>query len=173
MIDTTTAPRRSLRFRCLGCLREELDRIDAAHRDATLRTTGNWNSGEILDHCAILFETGLDGSNSTLPWYVRAMGRLMRPLILSPKAPPMRPGIKLPADAKEILPRPGVTFEDGMARMRRALARLERGERMSHPSPWLGPLTHDQWVRINLSHTQMHLGFMTYAGAEDGRPGVR
>jgi hypothetical protein len=97
MIDTTTAPRRSLRFRCLACLREELDRVDA----------------------------------------------------------------------------PGVTFEDGMARMRSALARLERGERMSHPSPWLGPLTHDQWIRINLSHTQMHLGFMTYADAEDGRPGVR
>jgi len=162
MIDTTTAPRRALRFTCLGCLRAELDRIDAAHTAGTLDKTGNWSPGEILDHCAILLETGLDGCDARLPWYVKAIGRVLRPFILSPKAPPMRPGIKLPKDATEILPRPGVTFEEGMMRIRRALDRLDRGERMTHPSPWLGPLAHEQWVRINLSHTQMHLGFITY-----------
>jgi hypothetical protein len=36
---------------------------------------------------------------------------------------------------------------------------------MTKPSPLLGALTHEQWVRLNLNHTQMHFGFLTYPGA--------
>jgi len=74
----------------------------------------------------------------------------------------MRAGFKLPKDAAALLPRAGVSFEDGMARLRHALARLEAGERMTHPSSFLGPLTHDEWVRLNLNHTQLHLGFLAF-----------
>ncbi len=156
-VDTRKAPRRQLQFKCFGCLKEDLDRLDAAHRAGTLTTTGNWSAGEILDHCAILLEAGLDGSAMKMPLAARALGRLFKPMLLKPNS--MRPGFTLPKRAKSMLPRSGVTYEQGMARMRRALARIDAGERMEKPSPWLGPLTHEQWTRLNLNHTQLHLAF--------------
>ena len=164
-VDTAKAARRPLHFKCLGCLRGELDRIDAAYRAGTLSTTGNWTPGENLDHCAITFETGLDGSTMKTGVVARIFGRLFKGMITSDRPGAMRPGFKLPASAVELAPRPGVTFQEGMARIRRAIARLDAGEKMTKPSPWLGALTHEQWVRLNLNHTQMHLGFLTYPGA--------
>lgn len=157
-VDTTKAPRRALRFTCLDCLRQELDRIDAAHRAGRLEHTGNWNAGEILDHCSVTFEAGLDGGLPPVPWFGRLLGRLFKSAVLKPGG--MKPGWKFPKDAKELAPRPGVTFDAGMARLRRCLDRLAAGEKMTHPSPFLGRLTHDEWVRLNLNHTEMHLGFL-------------
>lgn len=162
MVDTRKAPRRDLAFKCLGCLAKDLDAIDAAHARGTLGTTGNWGAGEILDHCAILLESGLDGPKVMAPWFARVAGRFMKRSILKPRTMPA--GFELPADARALLPRPGVSFADGMARMRAALARIERGERMTHTSGFLGPLTHEEWVRLNLNHTQLHLGFISIEG---------
>jgi hypothetical protein len=96
---------------------------------------------------------------------VRLVGRLLTGIITSDRPGAMRPGFKLPASAVELAPRPGVTFQEGMSRIRRAIGRLDAGERMTKPSPLLGALTHEQWVRLNLNHTQMHFGFLTYPGA--------
>jgi hypothetical protein len=125
----------------------------------------NWTPGENLDHCAITFEIGLNGSGMKLGLVVRLVGRLLTGIITSDRPGAMRPGFKLPASAVELAPRPGVTFQEGMSRIRRAIRRLDAGERMTKPSPLLGALTHEQWVRLNLNHTQMHLGFLTYPGA--------
>ena len=164
-VDTAKATCRPLHFKCLGCLRAELDRIDDAYRAGTLATTGNWTPGENLDHCAISFEMGLDGSGMKSGLVARLFGRLLKRTITSDRPGAMRPGFKLPASAVELAPRPGVTFEEGMSRIRRAIGRIGAGERMTKQSPWLGALTHEQWVRLNLNHTQMHLGFLTYPGA--------
>lgn len=164
-VNTAKATRRPLHFKCLGCLKGELDRIDAAYRAGTLATSGNWTPGENLDHCAITFEIGLNGSGMKLGLVVRLVGRLLKGIITSDRPGAMRPGFKLPASAVELAPRPGVTFQEGMSRIRRAIGRLDAGERMTQPSPLLGALTHEQWVRLNLNHTQMHLGFLTYPGA--------
>jgi hypothetical protein len=161
-VDTRKAPRRELNFKCLRCLAKDLDALDAAHARGTLRTTGNWTAGEILDHCAILFECGLDGPKVVAPWFARVFGRLMRRSVLKPRTMPA--GYQLPDEARALFPRPGVPYEEGMARLRAALARIERGERMTHPSGFLGPMTHDEWVRLNLNHTQLHLGFMSIGG---------
>ncbi|MBL9140764.1 MAG: DUF1569 domain-containing protein [Phycisphaerae bacterium] len=157
-VKTATAPRRELSFHCLGCLKSELDRIDAAHAKGALRTTGNWSAGEILDHCAILIESGLDGAPSQAPFIARLFGKLMKKSMLKPAT--MMAGFQLPKGASWLLPRPGATYEQGMARMRKALARIDAGEKLDKPSGWLGPLTHDEWVRLNLNHTQLHLGFV-------------
>ncbi len=160
-VDTVKAPRRELSFKCLGCLAGELDRIEAAHAAGALRTTGNWTAAEAIDHCAILFEVALDGAPKQAPLFVRLIGRMMKSSALKPRT--MRAGFKLPAGASYLLPRPGVAFDDAMGRMRRALARIDRGEKMDKPSAWLGPMTHDEWVRLQINHTQLHLGFIAYA----------
>lgn len=159
-VDTAKAPRRELAFRCLGCLRTDLDAIQRAHESGMLSTTGNWNAGQVLDHCAILFECGLDGAKAPTPLMGRLFGKLVKRSLLKPAT--MKPGFKLPKDAAALLPRTDVTFDQGMARLRQALERLDAGERMTHPSSFLGPLTHDEWVRLNLNHTQLHLGFLAF-----------
>jgi hypothetical protein len=164
-VKTTSVPRRHLFFKCLGCLRGELDRIEAAHRAGTLTTTGNWTPGENLDHCAIPLEEGLDGTSKKGSFMARLFGRMVKSIILKPKRDAMRPGFNVGKSNPQLMPRPGVTYEQGMARIRRALARIEAGERMTKPSPWLGAMTHEEWVRLNLNHTAMHFGFLTYPGA--------
>ena len=166
-VNTAKAPRRPLRFACLGCLRAELDRMDAAHRAAVLRHTGNWTPAEILDHCAVLWEAAFDGGHPRAPFVARLFGKLMKQSLLKPDGGGMRPGFSLPKDAAHLLPRPGVTFPEAMARMRRVVARLDAGERMAQPSAWLGSMTHDEWLRLNLNHAQMHLGFVTYPNAPE------
>jgi Protein of unknown function (DUF1569) len=149
-----------LSFHCTGCMKSELDRVQAAEDAHTLATTGNWSAGEILDHSAKLFEVGLDGSSESLGFLPRLMGFLFKPMILRSKAMPS--GYTLPKGSP-FLPTPGVTFDQGMQRMRRVLARLDAGEKMTKPSPFLGSMTHEKWMRLNLLHSQMHMGFIAYA----------
>ena len=163
-VDTRRAVRRTLSFHCLNCLSAELDRIEAAHRAGSLRTTGNWTPGENLDHCAKLLEFALDGFPSRAPWFVRALARmLMLRRATSGRTAPA--GFRLPKDAAYMLPQPGIAFEQSMARMRHCLARIAAGGRMSQPNPLFGPMSHEEWTRMQLGHCQLHLGFLDYPGA--------
>lgn len=144
-------------------LREELDRFQLAHDAGTLATTGNWSAGQILDHCSIPIKGSLDGAQGvTLPWYMRLAGRLVFKPMLGRSQ--MKPGIKLPKSASEWLPDESLTFEEGMSSMRGALARLESGERMTHDSPLMGKMTHEQWTTLHLDHCRLHFGFIQYPG---------
>lgn len=160
LVDTAKAPRRDLDFKCFGCVARELERIDAAHRSGALRTTGNWSSGQILDHCAIIIEHAVDGAPKKAPLIARVFGRFMKGKMLKPGTMP--PGFKLPKGASHLLPAPGVTYEQGLTRIRTVLKRVERGARMDKPSAWMGPLTHEEWERLNCNHMQLHFGFMAY-----------
>lgn len=164
-VDTRAVPRRPLHFKCLGCLKAELDRLEAAQRAGSLATTGNWTPAENLDHCAVTFESGLDGMKGGAPFLAPLFGMLLKARVTADRPGAMRPGFNFPRDATELAPRAGVTFEQGMGRLRRAIARLDAGERMTARSAWLGALSHEQWLRLNLNHCQMHLGFLTYPGA--------
>ncbi len=161
-INTKTAPRRMLSFHCTMCLKSELDRVQLASDSGVIATTGNWNAGQILEHCAKLFEVGLDGTEEKLGAFARLFGFLFRGMIF--RASSMRAGYQLPKDAK-LLPSDGVTFEQGMQRMRLVLGRLDNGALMTKRSPFLGAMTHAKWMHVNLIHSQLHLGFITYPGA--------
>lgn len=163
-VSTRRAVRRPLHFHCLNCITAELDRIEAAHGAGTLATTGNWTPGENIDHCAKLFEFALDGFPTMAPWFVRTVARLfLRNRATSGRTAPA--GFRLPKDAAYMLPRPGIPFEQAMARMRRCLARIAAGERMTRPNPIFGPMAHGEWVRMQCGHCQLHLGFLQYPGA--------
>ena len=163
-VRTRHAHRRSLHFHCLNCVAAELDRIEAAHAAGTLTTTGNWTPGENIDHCTKLFEFALDGFPSSAPWFVRAVARVfLRKRATSGRTAPA--GFRLPKDAAYMLPTPGIPFEQSMARMRKCLARIAAGERMTRPNPLFGSMSHDEWVRMQCGHCQLHLGFLRYPGA--------
>lgn len=160
MIDTRKAPRRELAFHCTGCLKEELARMESAQRAGTLRVTGNWTAGENLDHVARTWEYALDGfpPEARVPFVFRIMARLMKGRFTSGKTLPS--GFRIPKNGSYMMPRPGCSFEDGLLRLRRVIDRLDRGERMEVASPAFGPMSHDEWMRLNLAHAQLHLGFI-------------
>lgn len=160
MIDTRTAPRRELHFHCTGCLREELAAIEVAARESRLSHTGNWTPGEILDHVAKAWEFSIDGfpREVRLPWYFKLMARAMKGRMTSGKTLPA--GFQLGSDADFFLPAPGTSVDAGLARLRRVLDRLDAGAKCTVPSAAFGAMTHDEWMRLQLGHAQLHLGFI-------------
>jgi hypothetical protein len=161
-INTKKASRRELSFHCTGCLKEELAKIEAAHRAGKLSHTGNWTAGENLDHVAINWEFSLNGfpPEAKMPFLIRLVARAMKGRMTSGKTLPS--GFKIPKGGEYMLPRAGCSFEDGLARLRAVLDRLDRGEQMTVASPAFGPMTHDEWMRLQLAHAQLHLGFIAY-----------
>ncbi|MEZ6165040.1 MAG: DUF1569 domain-containing protein [Phycisphaerales bacterium] len=126
-------------YASLADINAELDRFEAAHSAGTIRTTGNWSAGQILEHCAIPIRFSMDGffdeqgKPVSFPWYIKMVGvSVFKPMLGRSH---MKPGIKLPAEASSMLPEDQQDFEGGMARFREQMARLDAGEQMTKPSP--------------------------------------
>ena len=145
-------------YRSIGELRAELDHFERAHASGTLHTTGKWSAGQILEHCGKLMRFSFDGFEARAPWFIKVFGVCVFKPMLGRSH--MKPGITLPAKASSLLPRDQVGFEEGMAAIRAQLDRIDAGERMSQPSPVLGKMRHEQWIKLHLDHCRMHMGFI-------------
>jgi len=158
-VNTKKAERRAVGYPTLADVSADLDAIQSAHDAGTLRSSGNWTPGEIFDHTAIFMRCALDGFPSKAPAPIRWIAKLLwKKKAIAGGVPPA--GFKLPKGAAYLLPREGVSFEDGMSALREQLARVEGGERFSHPSALFGELTHDQWMLLQLGHFTLHLSFL-------------
>ena len=109
-----------------------------------------------------MWEYALDGfpPDARTDFLNRILARLIKPMMTSGKTLPA--GLNYGSAASYMAPRAGCTVEQGLARLRRVLERLDHGERMSHASPVFGAMTHDEWMRLQLGHAQLHLGFISY-----------
>ena len=143
-------------------LRAELDRFETAHTEGTLKANGGWSEGQILEHCAKLMGFSFDGFEAGAPWFIKLFGVLVFKPMLGKSH--MKPGIKLPASAASLMPRDEVAFEEGLSAMRAQLDRIDAGEKMTHKSPVLGKMSHEQWILLHLDHCRMHFGFLQYNG---------
>ncbi len=154
-INTKNADRRALRFGSLGDIRAELDRLEAAHRGPGLRATGNYSPGQNLNHLAKwveVYETREFGPRP--PWFVRVIGRLMKPGIIKNG---FKPGLTGPGNKTQ--PEPEASFEEGVANYRAKLDVLETLD-LAHHNPMFGPCTHDESMQVQLRHAELHLGFL-------------
>lgn len=159
-VNTAKASRRNLSFHCTGCLKEDLARIEQAHQAGTLECTGNWTPGEVFDHVAKVWEFAFEGfppdAHVSLP--IRVFARIFKGKFTSGKTLPA--GFKLDKRSAYMQPAPGCAFDVGLARLRRVVDRLDRGEQMTQSSPAFGRMHHDEWMRLHLGHAQLHLGFL-------------
>ena len=112
----------------------------------------------VLEHCAKLMGFSFDGFEAGAPWFIKLFGVLVFKPMLGKSH--MKPGIKLPAKAASLMPRDEVAFEEGLSAMRAQLDRIDAGEQMTHKSPVLGKMSHDQWILLHLDHCRMHFGFL-------------
>ena len=98
----------------------------------------------------------IDGSDMRLPWYLKLLGPLLKNKLLRG---PMAPGVKLPESvARVTVPGPTST-EEGLTALRSAIARLESESKRAR-SPFLGAMTKDEWNRLHLNHSALHMSFL-------------
>lgn len=160
-VNTKTAPRRSLEIRTLESLRAEVDRL-AEVGESGLRVTGNWSPGQILWHVSKLIECSIDGFPNQPPAILRFIMKTMFRKRALETDQPMPTGLKLPKQASFLVPPDPVAFEEGVASIRACLDRIDAGVRMTQDSPILGPMTHDNWIRVHGKHASMHLSFIDF-----------
>lgn len=153
MPDTTANERREVHYSSL----EEL-RADAAALVAVpCRTVGNWSFGKILMHLAASIDGSFDGFPFLMPWPVR---RLVAPFFKrSALRRKMKPGLRLPKRAREMLPADETTVEEGWRALLAAADRFGReSPRAEHP--FLGPLSPEEWMLLHLRHAELHMSFV-------------
>lgn len=160
-VDTKkSAGWRSLRFETIGECISEVQRIAEADREGRLSTKGNWSAGQILSHIAAWIEYGYDGyPMGKPPFFIRWILKLRVKKMLEQGMPR---GVRIPGVQ-------GGTFgmdQEGAAkaaeRLIAALRRLESGELCPYESPAFGPMSHEDRIRLNLRHAELHLGYLAY-----------
>lgn len=158
MVDTKKITRRPVTLRSLDELIAEAERLAAAERDGRLKRLGNWSLGQALGHLAAWIDYGYEGFPEQMrpPWFVKMLVRLFRRKILNG---PFPQGYRIPKIEGGTFGIDHMTTEEGLARLRRAVARL-KSEPVKHHSPVFGPMSEAQRVRLHLGHAELHLGFM-------------
>ncbi|MBX3387135.1 MAG: DUF1569 domain-containing protein [Phycisphaeraceae bacterium] len=159
-IDTTkVADRRRLRFDTPAGALADAESIAAADRAGRLRRAGNWTAGQCLSHVAAWIDYPFDGFPPDLrvPEASAVEARTLLPRIL---ADAMEPGITTPG-AEHLGGAFGaddVPTDEALDRLRRAWKRL-LSTRPPLADPYFGPLSHEQWIAINLRHAELHQSF--------------
>jgi hypothetical protein len=160
-IDTRKAPRRKVRFTSVAELDAELDRIERADLEGRLKATGNWTPGQILGHIATWLEFGWCGYPPELrpPAIIKGILRLRKNKYLRDGMPV---GVRIPGLKDGTLGTEPISTREGLARLRKALEPLRRGETQPHPSPAFGALSASDCAQLNLRHAELHLSFLNY-----------
>jgi hypothetical protein len=71
----------------------------------------------------------------------------------------MSPGIKIRGIPGGTLGTEPLSTDVGLTQFQDAFERL-RQTVPPRPNPLFGPLTHEQWIQLNLRHAELHLGFL-------------
>ncbi len=150
------ADRRSLRFSSLADLRADVERVAAAERAGTLRKSGNWNAGQVFGHLATWIEFAWTPNPLKPPWFVRFIVGRRKDKYLNGGMPA---GVRIPRVEGGTLGTGPTKLDEGFANLKGAIARLER-EPPTEPSPVFGMLTHEEAIKLNLRHAELHLSFL-------------
>jgi hypothetical protein len=157
LIDTRRVQtRRILRFESLEDVRRDVQRLAEADRAGRLERLGNWTLGQTLGHLSTWIGYSYERAPLNPPWVVRFIVKLRKKKMLNDKMPV---GVKIPGVDGGTLGTEPISTEEGVSRYTAALDRLTR-ETPTAPSVIFGHLTHDEWIKLNLRHAELHLGFL-------------
>jgi Protein of unknown function (DUF1569) len=145
--------RRKLHFDTIEDIVEDVENLN----QRKVRALGNWSGGQILKHLSIVMNGSIDGAGgASFSWPLRMLGRLMKGRILNKG---MSPGYQLKGSAANALVPPAVSWEEGL-RIFRDAVRRQQTESKREPSPFLGPMTREQWNQLHCRHAELHLSFL-------------
>jgi hypothetical protein len=157
IITKQVTDRRELRFERLEEAVRDAEALAEAERGGTLRATGNWALGQTLGHLAYWASCPFDGYPDLPrpPWFVRLLIPLLRNGFLNKRMPA---GVILSGV-------PGGTFgidpmatELGIEKMQSSFERLAK-QVPTIPNAIFGPMSHEDWIKLNLRHAELHLSF--------------
>jgi hypothetical protein len=155
-VDTAKVTgRRKLQFETTDQALAEADRLVEAERAGRLHRLGNWTLGQTLGHLAAWAEYSYTGAPLKPPFFIRWILRLQKQKILYK---PMQPGIQIRGVEGGTLSTEPMPVDEAQTRLRRALERLKT-EAPTVPNTIFGPLTHEEWIALNLRHAELHLGY--------------
>jgi hypothetical protein len=152
--------RRALRFDSIAQCQQEIDKLCDAAVQGKLQSSGNWTAGQIFAHLAAWIEYGYQGypiNQPPLP--IRWLLRMFLPRMLKKG---MSPGVRIPGVKEGTV---GQDMQETLAaaeRLKQAFARLANHEPAPYDSPAFGPMSHEDRIRLNLRHAELHLGFLYY-----------
>lgn len=166
--------RRQLWFATIDDAVAEVDRIEEADKAGRLKAIGSWTPGQILAHVAAWIEYGYDGyPMQPPPWFIRQFLRWRVKKYLRVGMPA---GVRIPNVKNGTYGTEPLGTADAAARLRRAFLRLRSGEPARFDSPAFGPMSHEDRVRLNLRHAELHLSFLIdqeVSRASSPIPGIR
>jgi len=149
--------RRALRFASLDDALGDMDKLVAAESAGKLRHTGSWELGQTLGHVATWAEIPFKGYPPEVraPLPVRVILKLMKGTILNKG---MTTGVKIGKVPGGTLGIEKIPTRDGADRLRAAFNRL-KSDCPNVVNPVFGVLTHDEWIKLNLRHAELHFSF--------------
>jgi len=149
--------RRAPRFQTFAEAIHDAEALADAEQRGTLRVTGNWTLGQAVGHVATWARFALDGypEMPRPPWYIRVFAPIL-------KSPFLNRGLPAGANLGNL---PGGTFgtdmiatDQALRELREALSRLEK-ETPTVRNPFLGEMSHEEWIKLNLRHAELHFSF--------------
>ncbi|NRA58278.1 MAG: DUF1569 domain-containing protein [Phycisphaerales bacterium] len=153
--NAVDAPRRELRFETMQDILADAESIAAG--PAT--TLGNWTAAQNIEHVRLLVHMSRVGADFMMPWPVRVLGRLLKTRFLRSS---FKPGLKT---ADVFQPPAEITMDEAIAAFRTEIGLASEAGAMSEPSPFLGKMTHEEWVQLHCRHAEHHFGYVVGASS--------
>jgi hypothetical protein len=152
-MTTALKERRTLRYESLDHFLQDAETLAAGKCE----TVGDWSFGQILTHLGNTLNSSIDGFGFTAPWVARTLvAPFMKTRFLT-KAMPS--GFKLPKTATALMPPDGVTTDEALAALRKAISRFA-DETPGAAHPFFGKMTRDEWGQLHLRHAELHMSFV-------------
>ena len=149
--------RRAVRFETVANALEDADSLAAADRAGTLRPLGNWTLGQALGHVAFFANAPFDGypDMPQMPWLMRKLIPLFKGWILNSGLPV---GTRIPGTQDGTFGTDPLATDAALSEYRRALERLA-AQCPTTPNPIFGAMSHEEWIKFNLRHAELHQSF--------------
>ena len=158
MIDTKkVADRRRLRFEALDAAVRDAEMLADAERGGSLLATGNWSLGQAVGHLAFWARAPFNGYPAMRqpPWLLRKLLPLFKNRFLNHKLPA---GARIPGVPDGTFGVEPLATDAALEELRREFFRLAK-QAPAAPNLIFGPMTHEEWIKLNLRHAELHLSF--------------
>lgn len=160
-VNTKAARRRLVVYSSFSDFAKDLDKVEAAHLNGTLRPLGNRQAGPIFGHLAVSMRDSMEENEAlkgVAPLWLRLVGPIAKSRVLGR---PFQPGVKLPSRAEIVLWNDSLSFESGLKELRSQIERISRpGNEPRQKHPIFGALSVQEWGTFHLRHAELHMSFL-------------
>jgi hypothetical protein len=109
----------------------------------------------VLNHLGSWVAFAFDGNPIKPPFFVRWIVGLRKSKYLNEAMPA---GVRIPRVEGGTLAWEPRTLDEGLAKFNAAWGRMKK-EAPTLPNALFGRMTHDEWIRLQLRHAELHLSF--------------